>query len=106
MEQILKHTRGDTFIRNVLFKRDWVAIDLTGSTVTFSLKDKATNTAYIVNQAATIATPVNWTAKIQVSAATMRLDVGEYVYDIQITDSLWVVTTPMKGKFLITYDVT
>lgn len=106
MEQILRHTRGDTFVKTVLFQKAWVPINLTGSTVKFSIKDKYTDIEYIISQTATIPTPTNWKAEFSIPAATMQLDVKEYFYDIQITDSLWVVKTPIKGKFIITFDVT
>ena len=106
MENIT-HTRSDTFIKSISFKDStWKPIDLTGSNILFTVKVKIDDVWNVLQQAFILTDPLNWLADVQIDAATMSLDIWNYIFDIQWTDSAWIVKTVLKGNFLITYEVT
>ncbi len=103
----ITHTKGDTFIRNLAFTTSaWVAVNLTGSTLKFSIKRNLSDVTYILEINWTLVTPVSWLAKFLATSAQMDFSVGNYYYDMQWIDSSWVVTTFAKGKFTLTYEIT
>lgn len=109
MDQEIKHTRGDTFIRNMTFAdASGTPIDLTGSVIKFTVKKSYDDTEASVSSTAIVSEPTTGQARIVVAASTMRglTSVDAYYYDIQWTDSTGVVKTVLKGKFLNTFDVT
>lgn len=107
MEKNIKHTRWDTFQRNLNFKdKNQVAIDLTGSEIKFSIKNKFTDTSYIINHTATIINNIGWIAEIKIAWSIMDIDTWTYYYDIEWTDSSWFIRTILKGNIIIDYHVT
>jgi hypothetical protein len=56
IETCLEHTHGDTFVRSLAFTDSLgAAINLTGSTITFSIKKHKTDTAFVAQTNAVIA---------------------------------------------------
>jgi hypothetical protein len=106
MEQILKHTKWDTFIKNITINSWWVAMDLTWAEIVFSIKEKYSDTEYVLTQTAEIIDATAWKCKIEFTSTQMDLMLKSYYYDIQITDSTWKVDTPLKWNLIITYNVT
>ena len=106
----ITHTRGDTFVRNLhLANSVGTAINLTGATIVFTIRKDFTDASALVSSTAVIATPESGDAVVTVSAAAMKLAlplVGTYYYDFQLTDSLGVISTIVKGNFFNSYDVT
>jgi len=107
MKNNFTHTKWDTFEQILTFKdKNWVAIDLNGSEIKFSVKKKLTDTVYIINHTATITDYVNWTAEIKIDWDFIDMEVGTYYYDIQWTDSTWFIRTLLKWNLTIDYHVT
>lgn len=106
MENI-SHTKSDTFIKNISFKDSTgIAIDITASTIVFSVKNAIDDIGTVLQQVFTLTDPTNWLAMVQIDAANMNLAVWTYLFDIQWTDWTWIVKTVMKGNFIITYEIT
>lgn len=103
----ITHPQGDTYIQNYSFiDNALVAINLTWAWIIMSIKENTTDTAVLLTSNFTIISAVLWTAKVSFTATQMNLAVWNYFYDIQFTDSLWAITTLLKGSFTITYDIT
>lgn len=103
----LSHTRGDTFKRVITFTDSaGVAIDITGSTITGTIRKKPEDTAYIAQGNAVLTTPASGIATLTLAATLFNVPNGTYFYDIKWTDSAGVITTFMKGNFEISYNVT
>ena len=106
MENI-SHTKSDTFIKNISFKdSNGVAIDITSSTILFTIKANIEDVDPLIQQAFTITDAENWLAEVVIPAATMDIDIGTYRFDIQWTDSASIVRTVLKGILIITYEIT
>ena len=106
MENI-QHTKWDTFIRNITFTdKDDSVIDLTGSTILFTVKKDISDAGNILQEPFVITDAVNWLARVQIDTVDMGLDIWDYYFDIQYTDSIGIIRTTLKGAFLITYEIT
>lgn len=93
----IKHTRGDTFIKNFKFEDwDWVAINITWYTIVFTVRKLIDDTESLVQQNCTITSAVWWLAKITVTWTTMELDIWNYYYDFQMTTNASRILTFMK----------
>lgn len=106
MKYDLSHIRADTLILPLAFSSNSVAIDLTGSTIIFSVKENIGDSTYKVQKTATLTNAVGWLAEIKATSSEMNLPVGVYYYDIQWTDSIGTVRTFLYGAFTISYQVT
>jgi hypothetical protein len=107
METNIEHTRWDTFFKSMTFKDvNWTAINLTDCTITFTIKEKITDTVDKISQVATITNAVGWLAEINIPWATMEIALKNYYYDIEFIDSNWVVVTILKWIFTVSYDIT
>ena len=102
--------RGDTFSATVTVTDDEGAIfDLTSYTMKLTVKRNSQDTdaqALIGPITATISTPATGVGIIAISAAQSAVDIGEYVYDIQINNSTTDVKTIVKSSFTVLDDVT
>jgi len=107
MDNNLEHTRWDTFFKSMTFTDvNWDKIDLTWCTITFTIKEKISDTLAVVTQVATITNAVWWLAEINIPWLTMELDLKNYYYDIEFIDNAWVIVTIIKWLFTISYDIT
>lgn len=104
----IQHYRGDTFVRDLAFTDSAGApVNLTGSSIFFSIKAKFDDAVAIVSQAAVIVSAAAGTAKVTVPASVMEnIGFGSYVYDFEWTDAGGVVRTIEVGTFSVEYDVT
>lgn len=103
----LSHIKWDTFLKTLAFtESDWTVVDITGSTIIFSLKDKVNDETARITENWALTDAVNWEATILIDNDTMNIDVGNYYYDIEWTDWTWIVRTVIKWKFTITNDIT
>lgn len=86
------------------------AIDITGWTIWFTAKNKATDDdsdAVIGPKSVTSHTDAaNGESKIQLTNSDMDVDSGSYEYDIQTDDGSGNITTWGKGRFRVKEDVT
>jgi hypothetical protein len=103
----LEHTRWDTFFKSMNFKDvNWLAIDLTWCTITFTIKEKINDTVAIISQVASITNAVWWIAEILVPWTSMEFDLKNYYYDIEFIDNSWVIITILKWILTLSYDIT
>lgn len=98
---------GDTYVRPLtITDTDGNVIDLTGATVTFHLRAPgATSTALSVALALT--TPASGLATLTLTAAqtaalTPRLS---YAYEVELSDVLSNISTPVEGTAYILEDI-
>jgi len=95
----ISKVKGDTYARSLVFKdKVWTAINLTGSLIKFSVKNKPSDTSYILQETLTITDAVWWKASL---SAAMNMDVGSYVYDFEWTQSTGIKTTLELWKLTI-----
>ncbi len=108
--QNITHDRGDSLSLDVRFEdSEGTPIDLTGASIVFTIKkDYDDEDAAASAEAVLAVDPTTGVFNVSIDADTMKTltEVGAYYYDFQMTDSNEIVTTPIKGKFLNTFDVT
>lgn len=94
----LSHTQGNTFTYPISIAASGVAVNLTGSTITMTVRKKADDSAYIAQGTATLANQTTNTgeATMTIPATSFNVAPGEYVYDMTWVDAAGVVTTFMK----------
>jgi hypothetical protein len=112
---IITHFRWDDYIQNIVCRDPNVLdefwnptpIDLTWSTIKFSIKKNETDTDYIYTWTATIINAVWGIVQVSISHTVTTLwQPQSCYYDIQITYSNWEVKTIVKDSFIISYDIT
>jgi len=101
-------TQGDEKAYNLTFKDgDGNAINITGSTVSFSAKARLSDTATVISKDVTNHTdPTNGKTTITLTTTDTNIDRGVYYYDIQIQGGGINRKTVVKGKLEITWQVT
>lgn len=105
MSTSIEHIKGDTFVRDLAFTdSNGTAINLTGSSIVFTVKAKKEDTVAVISQTAVITNASGGLAKITINPLDIAL--GEYYYDIQFTDSTGVITTVVRDMLTITYQIT
>lgn len=104
----LTHRRWDTFETNITINdRTGSPIDLTGATVSFSIKDDWRSASYIYNWTFNITNASLWQASITIPATTTKLwEVKKYYYDIQVLQSNWTVDTAVCSTLDVIFDIT
>ena len=82
------------------------AIDITDDTIVMTVKATDSDTASaVISSNATLTSPTTGVATFSLSNTDTAITAGEYFYDVQRThDSK--VSTLMKGKFIVTQDIT
>jgi len=97
----IKRVRGDNYPIEATLKVNGVAVDLTGSTVTFSYLKSGATTAVSISGTITNAPA----GKVQfLPLSTDFIEVGTYKYDIQRVAS-GITTTHVIGQLIIEDDV-
>lgn len=102
-------TRWDTFVLDLeLVEDDEVTpINLTWSSVKFSMKKYEKDTDYIFTWSFSIVNALTWEIKLQIDPAiTKTWAIQNNYYDIELTDSSWVVSTIIKDIIQVVYDIT
>jgi len=103
--------RGDDVAINATFKDDsGVAINITGYTVFFTVKDNYTSTddtAALISKTVTSHTfPLLGQTSITISNTETNLPETDYYYDFQLKDTSNKIASTQRGIFSITWDVT
>ena len=105
MSTSIEHIKGDTFVRDLAFvDANNTPINLTGGSIIFTVKKCKDDTVNVVQQSAVITNATGGLAKITINP--LNIDLGEYFYDIQFTDSTGVITTVVRDTLTITYQIT
>lgn len=103
------HTKDDTF-QGVQFtlEENSSPVDLTGASIRMMLKIDATSapalTVSTPSSGLTITDAVN--GIFEFDEQIISVDAGQYLYDIEVTDSGGKVTTYVSGTWLICQDIT
>ena len=102
--------RGDSTTFDITFTDDDDAvIDLTSSTVFFTVKRKVTDTdaeAIIKKETSAFDDPLTGVAIISLAPADTTDLSGVYSYDVQLKDNDGNISSSDKGKFIILRDIT
>jgi len=93
--------RGDTFTRNLTFTFNGVAVPLTGTSLAMRVIDSLGNVVFVI-----VPTVAGSVATITETAALMTVAPGNYLYDIQLTNTDASKVTLMQGWFIINKDQT
>lgn len=103
----LKITQGDEKTYNLAFTSGAGALDITGATVTMTVKRTKTGTAVFPPKVITAHTDaVSGKTSITLSEADTSIDLGLYYYDIQISGGSIGKKTVLKGTLEITWQST
>jgi hypothetical protein len=106
----LKRTRGDTVpFRVRLRNKQKVAIDVTGYTAKLTVSTSEAPADVTGQQAQYIGTPVVPYTDGVIEFAFPLVDVnlvGEFFYDLQVTDAGGKLSTVMRGAFTFEQDIT
>lgn len=108
----LTHYRGDTLSRQItITQSDGAALDLTGYTAYFTIKEISDNSADDTNALlakswTNHSDPTNGKTILSATSAEMSIDEGTYKYDVQIKSVANVVTTVIAGEITILEDIT
>ena len=101
------HTKGDTFIKHFTFTDNaWDPINLTWSVTKMTIKENVEDSVPLLQKEFDIISAIWWTSKIVFSSAQMTIDTKNYYYDIQFRDSDLNITTLLKWRFILTYEIT
>jgi hypothetical protein len=103
--------RGDDITINATFKdENGTAINITGYTVFFTVKDNYTSTtdtdALISKTVTSHTNPTQGITQITISDTENNLDEGEYYYDFQLKDTSDKISSTTRGAFIVTFDIT
>jgi len=103
-------TRGDTWERVIYFKDDdEVAIDITGWTIFFTVKEKVSDEDASAKISKTITThtdPTNGESKITLTYTDTALTCKNYIYDLQVKTDEGEIKTLLEGVITIKQDIT
>jgi hypothetical protein len=106
----LRLIRGDTPTYEFTITRDGIAVDLTGATVTFTVRETYDGELVFertVGDGITVTTPSSGVFQVQPSAAntSARTSAGRFVADAEIVESDGTITTEI-GNIIFALDVT
>ena len=105
-ENDINITQGDQKSYNLAFTdANGGAIDITGSIITMTAKSDLSGDE-VISKDAVITSGVGGTATITLTTAETNISLGSYFYDIQISGGVLPVTTVIKGRLNITWQVT
>lgn len=106
MTDLIKRYRGDTHPIAVNITTRAGAVDITGWSLTFSVSAEPTPAAadYVFQLTGTIDSATAGTAHFDLTEAQADL-VGDYYYDIQVTDAGGKKRTVKKGKITFMQDI-
>jgi hypothetical protein len=102
----LSHIRGDTFKKSLTITDGTNPINITGSTIKFTIKEANDAETNLVQVTATLTSPTLGEAQIIVSKELMEaVSVGNFPYDIEWTNATGERTTILIGTIKIEQDV-
>ena len=84
------------------------AVDLTGDTIFFTVKENETDldADALIRKDITPPDPTTGVAEMTISHDDSDVDVGDWYFDVQRVTAAGTVTTIMKGTFRIIQDIT
>ncbi len=110
MDKLANFYRGDTKQVTITIKKaDGTAFDLTGATITFTMKKDETDpdASAVIQKNAVLQVPsTDGIAILTLTSADTAKDTGEYYYDFQLVDSTGRVATLLKETVEILQDIT
>lgn len=101
--------RGDSWSKSLTFSDANGAVDITGWTIFFTLKESPSDddaNALITKDVTSHTDPTNGTTAIELDPTDLDIESGRYHYDMQYKDSGGNVETFLKGQFTVLTDVT
>lgn len=102
--------RGDDVTLTLTFTdKNGVIIDLTNSTVFFTVKRKVSDTdanALISKTITSFAAPTTGVCTVSLTDTDTNLSSGVYYYDVQLVDATGLVSSIEKDKFVVIKDIT
>ena len=107
----LSVVRGDTKLYKVTVKdAAGVVLNILGYGASFTLRDNPFDTTAIISKTfgsgITFTDPINGIMQIELLNTDTEIDVGKYIYDIEVVDLLSRHITVLQGNFSITWDCT
>ncbi len=105
--------RNDDFSKLMIFDNNGTPLDITGYTISFTIRKNIPATTVVNDEDAIIAkvitshtAPTEGKTTIVISRDEMNIDLGNYYYDIQMKTSANKVRTVQTGKFIVEFDIT
>jgi hypothetical protein len=107
--------RGNTRVLNLNFTEDGSAIDITGYTVWFTVREKVAKTSVTTDTDAVIAKkqlpaeltdPTNGKTVITLSSTDTDIEPNNYIYDVQLKSDGGSIYSTSRGVFTVSGDVT
>lgn len=102
--------KGDTKPLTLYFTNEnKTAIAITGWTIFFTVKkeiDDIDDDAVIKKTITNHTDPENGKSELKLSSSDTNIDSGNYLYDIQIKNTLGEIRTILEGIFTVTKDIT
>jgi hypothetical protein len=106
-ETDLTLTQGDEKPYNLTFTGASDPIDITGTTVTMTIKRSLSDATATLTKVVTDHTdPVNGKTTITLSPTDTGIATGSYYYDVQIDGGSISKTTVLKGKLVVSWQAT
>jgi len=109
-DRLMRVIRGDDSDFELTFTDvDGVAIDLTNSTVFFTVKadkDDLDNEALIAKEIILFEEPETGIAVLQLTSTDTDIPAHDYYYDVQLKDSNDKISSTYSGKFVVVKDIT
>lgn len=100
MANIRDFYRGNTKSYKILVDKDGVLQDITGSTITMTVKKDLTlgDDDAVIQKVAVLTDPTNGEATVTLTDAdTSSAQPGKYYYDFEMVDAIGQTTTLLKG---------
>lgn len=101
-----EHKQGDDYNQTMIFKNsDGSFVDLTGSIVKFTVRRKIDG-SIIIQKTLTVLDAVEGRVKVSLTNTETNTLSWTYLFDYEMTDATWLVTTILGGKMTILSDIT
>ena len=112
----IKHRRGDTFIREFTFTKDGAPMDLTDWSARMQVREQVTSRSQSTLRPPVIAVTTedhitiqgedNNVLRVLIPATDMQIPAIKYLWDLELTSDIGVVTTFLTGEFELSQDIT
>lgn len=107
MEHDLTITQGDEKAYNLAFSAAGNPIDITGATVKMTVKRSHSEEAIAIQKVVTShSDPTEGKTIITLTSTNTNIPLGSYYYDIQVSGGPFSKKTILKGRLIITWQVT
>jgi hypothetical protein len=107
----LSIVRGDSKLYKVTVKdADGKVVNILGYTATFTVRDNPFDSSSIMSKTSPegveFTDPINGVMQINILNTDTQVDLGKYVYDVEVVDLLGRHITVVQGNFSVTWDCT